>query len=328
MLRSHLARAVSLPLANGEERAKQGALRGKVLRVLRRAHMYLGLFLLPWLLLFGVSGVLFNHPNIGQQVHGTPLGANDLSALEAWRPGELAGRLVEQLNAEGGGGYRLDREHTSELTGYTVLTAPSANGQYMVLLDMERPRGVLVSRTAAPRDEASRFAPQHIELDGVSTKAVEGRLSGLLAAKSAEATGALRSHPKIAPELRMRVLDRDDVAWNLTYDLGTGTLAGRRADSAGGLGLSALLTRLHTTHHFPMRPGALWFWALFQDLLGVAMAFWAISGLVMWWQMKRTRLLGIVSLSLALGIAALVIGGTASHLTFGDVSPELGPGEK
>lgn len=328
MLRSHLARAATLPLTDDRERTKPAALRGKMLRVLRRVHMYLGLFLLPWLLLFGVSGVLFNHPNIGQDVRGTRLAESDLAALAPWHPSELAGRVVERLNANGAAQYRLDGHHRSELDGFTVLTAPSADGQHMVLLDMESPRGVLVTRAAPPRDDASRFAPQHVEIPGVSTKAVEAQLSGLLAQRGVEATGALRAHPKIAPELRFRVLDRDNVAWNLTYDLGSGTIAGRRADSPSGLGLSALLTRLHTTHHFPMRPSVLWLWALFQDLLGVAMAFWALSGLLMWWQMKRTRLLGVVSLSLALGVAALIIGGTASHLTFGDVGPELGPGGK
>jgi hypothetical protein len=42
----------------------------RVLLIVRRAHLYLGLFLLPWFLMFGVSSLWLNHP--------------------AWRPAETA----------------------------------------------------------------------------------------------------------------------------------------------------------------------------------------------------------------------------------------------
>ena len=85
---------------------------------------------------------------------------------------------------------------------------------------------------------------------------------------------------------------------------------------------------MHTTHHFPLRVGPLWFWALFEDLLGVTMVIWAISGLVMWWQIKRTRLAGVLSIAAALGLAAAVMLGTLSELTFSDVKEQLGPGDE
>jgi hypothetical protein len=197
----------------------------------------------------------------------------------------------------------------------------------MVLLDMATPRGVLVSRSARRAAEGSSFPKQHIPLPDVSTKAVEEHLTGLLEARQLDATDALRAHPKIAPELRFRVRDAADTAWNLTYDLGSGTLSGRKSDVLPNLGLTQLLAKLHMTHHFPMAFGALWLWALFADLLGITMVFWAVSGMIMWWQLKQTRLLGIASLAIALGLAAAIIGGTMRHLTFGDVTPKLGPGD-
>ena len=33
-----------------------------VLRLIRRIHLYTGLFMTPWVFLYGVSGFLFNHP--------------------------------------------------------------------------------------------------------------------------------------------------------------------------------------------------------------------------------------------------------------------------
>lgn len=295
-------------------------------RVIRRIHLYAGLLLLPWIFLFGLSGMLFNHPNLGEEVVGRPLARADLGALQAWSAQAIAERVVGGLNADGAR-YRLDPEAESELTGFTVLSAPSARGQHMLLLDMERAEGVLVSRTARQSAEGSRFPKRQVVLPDVSTKAVEQALGDLLRTQNVEALGALRAHPKIAPELRFRVLDAEGARWNVSYDLGSGMVSGRRSDVAPNLGLTQLLSQLHTTHHFPLRFGALWLWALFADLLGITMVFWAVSGLIMWWQLKPTRTLGLVALAIALGLAGIVVGGTAQHLTFGDVAGKLGPGE-
>lgn len=312
------------------ELARTGARipRVRFMRVVRRVHMYAGLLLLPWILLFGLSGMLFNHPNVGEDVTGRSLAADDLarSGVRPWDARRIAERVLEQVRAEGASDYRLDPDHDAELTGFTVLSAPSQQGQHMLLLDMQEARGVLVSRAARRAAEGSTFSKRQVPLPDVSTKAVEQALGGLLEAHQLTALGPLRAHPKIAPELRFVVRDADAVQWNLTYDLGSGTLSGRRRDVLPNLGVTQLLAKLHTTHHFPLRFGAVWLWALFADLLGVTMVFWAVSGMVMWWQLKATRLMGIVSLAIALGLAALIIGGTARSLTFGDVTPQLGPG--
>jgi hypothetical protein len=76
-----------------------------------------------------------------------------------------------------------------------------------------------------------------------------------------------------------------------------------------------------------MRVGPLWLWALFEDLLGLTMVFWAASGMLMWWKIKPTRVIGALSFCVALGMAALVMTGTLEHLLFGDVRAPLGPGE-
>ncbi|HVJ88034.1 MAG TPA: hypothetical protein VM452_20385, partial [Caulifigura sp.] len=34
----------------------------RMMRVVRRVHLYSGLFLFPWVMLYGVTALLFNHP--------------------------------------------------------------------------------------------------------------------------------------------------------------------------------------------------------------------------------------------------------------------------
>jgi hypothetical protein len=309
--------------------------RGKVLKFVRRAHMYAGLVMLPWVLFFGLSGMLFNHPNVGEDVEGQRVPAQELEKVGGVRPWQAqvaAARVVEALNAQSlqgaRGPYRLDESFESSFEGVTLLSAPAPDGRYLLLLDMERAAGVLVTRKRRPSPEGSAFPETQLELPELSTRDLEDKLQGLLRELNLPALEALRAHPKIAPELRLRVRDEGGQLWNLTYNTSSGELKGRRSDAFPNIGITQLFAKLHTTHHFPMRVGATFFWAVFEDLLGLIMVFWGLSGLVMWWQMKPTRTAGIVSIVLAIGVALFVMGGTANHLMFGDVKPVMGPGEE
>lgn len=302
---------------------------GRVLRVVRRVHMYLGLFLVPWLLLFGLSGVLFNHPNVGETVRGTPVPSPRLEAatgITPWNAPELAQQIVEKLNASpGSANYRLDASIPPAFHGPVLLTANYANGRHTALVDVERGRAFVISREARPGSGEVPFK-QHLELEGKSAKAVEAQASGLLGAVNLTADTPLVANPRVAPELRFAIEDAAGVRYHVTYNTGSAELGGRLASSWSPVGVSQLMAMLHTTHHYTPYLSVRWAWALFQDLLGLAMAFWAISGLVMWWQLKATRIAGAVSVALALGLAAWIMWGTASELMFGEVMQTLGPG--
>jgi hypothetical protein len=300
-------------------------------RWVRRVHMFAGLVMLPWVLFFGVSGLLFNHPGIGAEVRAQPVSPAELRALgveEAWEPQRAAARVLAALNAQGGERYALDPEFEPRLSGFTLLSAPAPDGRYVLLLDMTKAGGVLVRRTQQKRAPGTELAPTPLALPELTTAHLEARLAGLLQRHQLPQLEALKAHPKIAPELLLRARDAHGTRWNLSYDTSSGTLTGRRSDAFPQLGVAQILASMHTTHHFPLRIGALWFWALFEDLLGLIMVIWAVSGLIMWWQIKRTRLAGMLSIAAALGIAALVMGGTLSELHFGVVKEQLGPGDE
>ena len=85
--------------------------------------------------------------------------------------------------------------------------------------------------------------------------------------------------------------------WLATYNAETGSVTGREAaaQAAEGPGMSfrRFLLRLHTAHGYPAEDVNMrWLWALLVDATSLVMVFWGISGIVMWWQIKRTRLLG------------------------------------
>jgi hypothetical protein len=215
----------------------------------------------------------------------------------------------------------------ARLNGLLILKAPAPNGQHVLLFNPERAVGIVATRSARPEGEPAPFATDHLELPQYSFDGLERKLSELLAKTGTPSASPLKGDPKLSPTLELRLRDPRGELWNVSYAVGTGQVSGRRADQPPSLGVSQLFSMLHTTHHFPMGLHARWFWALFQDVLAVAMVFWGLSGLIMWWQLKATRVVGTISLISALGIAGVVAYGTASELLFGDVAQKLGPGD-
>lgn len=69
------------------------------------------------------------------------------------------------------------------------------------------------------------------------------------------------------------------------------------------LSVRSFVLRLHKAHGYGIQNNSRWYWAIAVDLMFASMCFWGISGLVMWWQIKRTRRLGFVLLA-ASGIVA------------------------
>ena len=51
----------------------------RVMHTIRRLHLYLGLFLLPWSILYGVTGFLFNHPTAFADAPTASFGRSELT---------------------------------------------------------------------------------------------------------------------------------------------------------------------------------------------------------------------------------------------------------
>src|SRR3954468_9834308 len=76
-------------------------LRKRMMHAARRTHLYLGLFLLPWAVMYGVTGFLFNHPTAFADAPTTTFGKSALAGtpLESPpKPAEVAGQVVTALN--------------------------------------------------------------------------------------------------------------------------------------------------------------------------------------------------------------------------------------
>ena len=71
-----------------------------VLHWIRRTHLYFGIFLFPWAVLYGVTGFLFNHPLVFSDLKAASFTQSDWSGTELAQPlsaVEIARDVVEAL---------------------------------------------------------------------------------------------------------------------------------------------------------------------------------------------------------------------------------------
>jgi hypothetical protein len=281
----------------------------------RRLHLYSGLFTLPWVLLYGVTAFLFNHPGafpdqphvaFGKaEIEGTPL-----QSLP--EPRELARRVVAALEAQAGrpagaGPYRLVEPGRAAYSDEFVFARVDAGGQeHSVRVDVADGTGRIVTRDAGPPAGPAPFARPVPAVSGSPAGLVRDSVPTVLERRGLPAGQVTVTS---SPELTF-LMGAEGRRWQVTYDTLGGGVTGRPADeAAGGLTTRTFLVRLHLAHGFPASAGARWGWAVAVDAMFVAMVFWWLSGVLMFWQVKAVRGWGaLVLLASALVATALAVG--------------------
>ncbi|MBV1857210.1 MAG: hypothetical protein KUG77_02280, partial [Nannocystaceae bacterium] len=107
------------------------------------------------------------------------------------------------------------------------------------------------------------------------------------------------------PSLRFQA-QIDGELWQVDHDANTGEvefepLAQREVR------LPRVLARLHMTHVYPDRFGVAWMHALLVDLSALCLVLWCITGVFMWWQMRRVRRVGGLVLGAGLVFAVAIL---------------------
>lgn len=317
-----------LPIAPPEATKRRARVRfNQVMRVVRRSHLYAGLFMTPWVFLYGVTGLLFNHPDAFPDVAARTFRAADLagtSLAATPRPEALAARVVESLNAPGEGGptYRLVRPSEAMFSRELQATAKGDGRQYTVRYDLASGEGSVRETaeraTARPAPFASR---EGLEGDRPPLADLKEELPGVLSRLGVSSRDVtVRSSPELG-----FLMEGSGGTWRVQYDLASGAISGR-PEAAPGDPLSSrrFLLRLHTAHGYPGRFNARWSWAVAVDLMSVSMVGWGITGLLMWWQMKNVRRVGVAVLAASAVAAAMAAVGMHINMTS---APPAGRGE-
>ena len=311
-----------------------------LLLLIRRSHLYLGLLLSPWALLYGLTGYLFNHPT-----HFTDRGLREISRatlVESGFTGSLpdpvdaAQEVIVELNKRfPDAAMVLSTEPAAKYNGdFYFATANGTQRNYQLLIRRDGGGGTyleaappnksipkMASFAINPRGGGSSAPAVTANADqavvqnqplkiGLGTAAVAESILPTLASKldlpGLDKPFRLTS----APVLQFRAVSGDD-EWLVKYDSFQGSLSAEIFDvskPAEQPSWRTYLLRLHTAHGYPGVLEARWYWAVIVDVMSLVMIFWGISGLVMWWQIKRLRKLGaaVVAISLLAAITLFI----------------------
>ena len=302
-----------------------------VLHLLRRTHLYAGLLMLPWAVLYGVTAFLFNHPTAFSDAPFATFGRDDLAGTpmaDPPGPAAVAEQVVAALRARNpGSSYTLVEPETAHYTREFAFAVVRLEGREVnVLLDPTGAGGSVRSREVPP-PKVQEPAPFAIGPSLVPRPTPAGR--------PAPASGGLRipeplherikaAVPKIlertgfpggevtvtsVPDLSF-LMDADGRRWQVTFNAQAGSVAGRPADEEpppAAPPTRSFLLRLHTAHGYPYQGGPPWAWAVLVDAMAVVLVFWGLSGLVMWWQVKAARRSGAVVLAVSATAAVVLV---------------------
>ena len=311
----------------------------RVMHWVRRAHLYFGLFLFPWAVLYGVTAFLFNHPTVFSDQPTVAFGKDALvgTPMESLPPPtELAALVVDALNAKQrpSTAYQLVQPERAGYAREFAFATVNADGrQISVLVDVVNGGGTIRSQPRPPIQESEK-APFAVGAPSSRSRGVGPPVGGLgrpggMVGRSEDAIrveGPLHERVKAAvpvvlerngfpqgevtvtsvPELTF-FIEADGKVWKANYNAMSGSVSGKSADApAEEISVRRFLTRLHLAHGYPSSVGARWFWAVIVDAMAFVMLFWGISGLFMWWQIKATRKLGFVILLLSAATATVL----------------------
>lgn len=309
---------------------------------IRRGHLYFGLFLFPWALLYGVTAFLFNHPTAFSDQKTIAFDRDDYAGEPFPSAASLATEVLTKLNAsqKPEKPYELGAGETRYVREFAFATFKSDSKDHSILVDLNSGSGTI--REQASRQPAASGPPERAPFatgdPGGPPGAARGgerRGGGPPGSRGAGPPGgrpptgletALKSQveaiiPKICksaglscdnlvitsiPEISFPVRV-GEAEWIATYNPLIGSVSGRKSDGAAApseMTWRRFLLRLHTAHGYPSSGGVRWYWAVIVDVMAAIMCFWGLSGILMWWQIKSTRLVGTATLALGLVAAA------------------------
>lgn len=186
--------------------------------------------------------------------------------------------------------------------------ATSSEARHFLTIDLASQTGTYFKLPIEPKQEEP-FENRTVKLDGLELpnsdelkKQAWHMLEELGAGDLKEESVSLRSGPEVSFDVVA-----NDSAYRTRYDLGRKRLDTEPVEEAESMPWRSYLTRLHVAHTYPSDGGVRWIWAILVDVMAFSMVSWGVTGLLMWWQIKKTRSIGkwLVFLSI---LGALFIG--------------------
>lgn len=318
------------PSVTTKSASKGRPLTKRIMHLVRRMHLYAGLFLFPWAILYGVTGFLFNHPTFFADAPITHFNRTDVvgTPLEsAPSPREQAAAVLAALNErqKPAKPYRLAKGEAHYGTRETFVATVKADARtFFVVFDPKTASGIIRETTTRATVEKAPFAtgagdappqrgmgmmgpmkhnPAGVQIEDSIIDRIKSAVPMIM-----ERKGFPKGEVTVtaAPDIKFPV-EVDGQVWTATYNPLTTNVSGTAGPERSELSWRTFLLRLHLSRGYPGEVTTKWLWAVVVDAMALILCFWGVSGLFMWWQIKATRKAGLIVLALS-AVAATALG--------------------
>ena len=267
--------------------------KSRLIKLIRRIHLYLGLTLVPWVFLYGITAILFNHGDWFTGREYLSLNATQLNLFPA--ADVMANRAMADLNQE-----NLELIPGTEKWLGTLSFGGTKEGHSVRIRIHPEGYGGTLRLSPQGEEEGPKWQEGLTDWAPISDQ-VKTTIEKIATDLVHEA------HPDIEdislkryPALQFQVKDGvQQYVVELDMD-------GDMEVESEGTALRSKLLRLHVMHGDPGYTGVRWMWARIVDVMGFSMVLWGLTGLIMWWTLRPTRKQGAVALVFGFGLMGLL----------------------
>lgn len=266
----------------------------KLTILIRRIHLYAGLFLLPWVFLYGITGAMYNHMGLFPEAAITPVPFGELteSNLEDIPTDvELAKMVVEQLQAAApDSDIRLADNHQAAFNNEIIFQVNESEGQRVIHIDPVSKNAQVAIWPHNP-EAPERLLPKVKNLQLTPNPYETARSAAPLILEKSGHASSKDIKPRGWCKLNF-LAEVDGQMARVTYVLRDGHVDVEKYDGNDGMTPRQFIMRLHTSHGQPPYWNGRMFWSVILDAMAIAMVSWGVTGVIMWWTIKRTRFVG------------------------------------
>ena len=275
--------------------------------LIRRLHLYAGLFLLPWVLLYGITGAMYNHQGLFPDVTTQHVGSAALAQTamaEFPSPDQFAQLIVEELRKTSGiENIQLATNPRAEFTNDLTFEVFESGNRHVVHIDpIDQTSKVVSFPKKTEQLEPVLDGINNIRLDADPHELARTSVNAILDKAGIDAQTA---KPFAWCKLNF-LAEIDGEPARVTYVLKDGHVDVTKFRGEDGMTTRSLFMRLHTSHGRSPHWNGRSIWSLFIDTMAIAMVTWAVTGIFMWWQIKRTRWIGGVIIVISIATAVVM----------------------
>ena len=270
----------------------------------RRIHLYTGLFMIPFIFIFGLSGISFNHSTFLSSERSVDyFTLNEKESLNKHFPklDELAIELIDSLVSND----IIDNAQIKNIRYNNTVILRSLNDEadYRIQVDIPTNHVQIITLPDFAINPAIVKRGQLESSFNFNSSELLADMDKILQSKGFNQG---KSRVQRIPYVFIDV-ESENKNFRVIYDLNNGNY---RIDDLNKrkFKLNYLVGNLHELHGYPLSGFSLkWMWVFFADVLGFLMMIWAITGLIMWFKMKRQFVIGLIILSISFILFTAII---------------------